>query len=93
MALKIKYILSYGTRSLENLAVNMCHFIYLSVITRLVIQCLKLVGQHLIGNENGDFINGYITTMEVYWTFNILNIIFIGGRKFNLFRWQDVPPC
>jgi hypothetical protein len=22
-----------------------------------------------------------------------LNIIFIGGRKFNLFRWQDVPPC
>jgi hypothetical protein len=61
----------------------MCHFLYWSVlITGLIIQRLKLFQfQGLIGNKNCDFINGYNITVEVYCTFNILNI-FLGYRTF-----------
>jgi hypothetical protein len=73
---------------LENLAVKICHLTYSSVlITGLVIQRLKLFHrQYLTGNKNCDFINGYSITKEVYSTFNILNITFMGGTKFNMCR-------
>jgi hypothetical protein len=67
----------------------MYHFTYSSVlITLLVIEHLKLLQrQRLRGKRNGDSINGYNITMEVYCTFNILNIIFVGEKILLEMNW------